>query len=192
MGSGAPALNPFAHRPNCFAKIRSRIFGLPLGGVGFPGGSVVKNLPAKDSIPWLERSPEGGPGNPLQCCLENPMDREAWQAIVHGITKSQTHWTTEHVPERSRGDILKISGDKQHKEAIKMGWDGLMWGANPWWWWLKCLLKAQMSNAHFKVICIFVMEALPFSHQICSELCFTNECFGDYGRRGEEKKENYL
>ena len=32
-----------------------------------------------------------GDGNPLQCsCLENSMDREAWQATVHGVTKSQT------------------------------------------------------------------------------------------------------
>ena len=37
------------------------------------------------------RSPEGGHGNPLQCsCLENPMDRGAWRAAVHGVTKSQT------------------------------------------------------------------------------------------------------
>lgn len=63
-----------------------------------------------------------------------------------------------------------------------------MWGANPQWWWLKCLLKAQMSNAHFKVIRIFVMKALPFSHQISSKLFFTNDCFGDCGRRGEVKR----
>ena len=40
------------------------------------------------SIPGSGRSPGRGHGNPLQCsCLENPMDREAWQATVHGITK---------------------------------------------------------------------------------------------------------
>ena len=38
-----------------------------------------------------EDSPGGGHGNPLQySCLENAMDRGAWQATVHGITKSQT------------------------------------------------------------------------------------------------------
>ena len=43
------------------------------------------------SIPGSGRSPGGGNGNPLQfSCLENPMDREAWQATVYGITKSQT------------------------------------------------------------------------------------------------------
>ena len=57
----------------------------------FPCDSVVKNLPANagaagdvDSLPWLGRSPGKGNGNPLQySCLENPMDRGAWWAIVH-------------------------------------------------------------------------------------------------------------
>ena len=55
---------------------------------GFPGGRVVRNLPAsardtKDmsSIPGPGRSPGGGNGSLLQCsCLENSMDRGAWQA----------------------------------------------------------------------------------------------------------------
>ena len=43
------------------------------------------------SIPKLERSPGGGHGNPLQySCLENPMDRRAWQATVYRVAKSQT------------------------------------------------------------------------------------------------------
>ena len=43
------------------------------------------------SIPGLGRSPEGGHGNLLQYpCLENPMDREEWQAIVHEVMESQT------------------------------------------------------------------------------------------------------
>ena len=42
-------------------------------------------------IPGLGRSLRGGPGNPLQCsCLENPMDKGAWRAAVHGVAKSQT------------------------------------------------------------------------------------------------------
>ena len=65
---------------------------------GLPGGAVVKNPPAHagdardiGSIPGLERFPRGGNGNPLQySCLENPMDRGAWRATVHGVTKSQT------------------------------------------------------------------------------------------------------
>ena len=56
---------------------------------------MVKNLPtnAEDlgSTPGLGRSSGGGHGNPLQYSfLENPMDRGAWQATVHGVTESDT------------------------------------------------------------------------------------------------------
>ena len=59
---------------------------------------VVKNLPANagdvrdtGSIPGLGRSPGGGHGNPPQySCLENPMDRGAWQATVHRAAQSWT------------------------------------------------------------------------------------------------------
>ncbi|XDC88119.1 hypothetical protein R6Z07F_019292 [Ovis aries] len=59
------------------------------------GDSVVKNLPASaedaGSSPGSGRSPGGGNGNPLQySCPDNRMDRGAWQATVHGVTKSQT------------------------------------------------------------------------------------------------------
>ena len=62
---------------------------------GFPCGAVVKNLladarDARDagSVPGSGRSPGEGNGNPLQySCLENSMDRGAWQAAVHEITK---------------------------------------------------------------------------------------------------------
>ena len=57
---------------------------------------VVKNPPANagdirdvGSNLRVGRSPAGGHGNPLQySCLENPMDRGAWRASVHGVTKS--------------------------------------------------------------------------------------------------------
>ena len=43
------------------------------------------------SIPVLEKSPGGGHGNPLQySCPENPVDRGAWRATVHEVSKSQT------------------------------------------------------------------------------------------------------
>ena len=62
------------------------------------GVLVVKNPPTNAGdirdiglIPGLGRSPRGGHGNPLQySCLENPMDRGAWRAMVHGVAKSQT------------------------------------------------------------------------------------------------------
>ena len=60
-----------------------------------PGGSLVKNLPANagdlGSIPGSERSLGEGNGNLLQySCLMNSMDRGAWWAIVHGVTRSRT------------------------------------------------------------------------------------------------------
>ena len=49
------------------------------------------NIGDLSSIPELGRSHGEGIGNPTQySCLNNSMDREAWQATVHGITKSQT------------------------------------------------------------------------------------------------------
>ena len=64
----------------------------------FPGGASVKYLPVNagdardaDSIPMSGRSRGEGTGNSLQySCLENPMDRGAWLATVHGVTKSWT------------------------------------------------------------------------------------------------------
>ena len=61
----------------------------------FPGGSDGKesacNVGNPGSIPGLGRSTGKGNGYPLQySCLENPMDRGAWRATVHGIAKSQT------------------------------------------------------------------------------------------------------
>ena len=58
---------------------------------------VVKDVPASagdlrevSSIPGLGRSPAEGNGNPFQySCLENSMDRRAWQATTHGVAKSQ-------------------------------------------------------------------------------------------------------
>ena len=65
----------------------------------FPSGSVVEN-PTNDAedvglIPGLGRSPGEGNGKPLlYSCLEIPMDRGAWRATVHGVTKSQTRLST--------------------------------------------------------------------------------------------------
>ena len=66
---------------------------------------MVKNLPANagdlrgvDSIPGWRRSPGEGHGNPLKySCLENPIDREAWQATVYGSAQSG----------HDRGDLLR-------------------------------------------------------------------------------------
>ena len=71
--------------------------------MGFPCGSSEKSKQTEKppanagdvsdagSILRSGRSPRGGNGNPLQhSCPENPVDREAWQATVHRVTRSQT------------------------------------------------------------------------------------------------------
>ena len=80
---------------------------------GFPDGSVVKNLPAnagrtgnKSLIPGSGRAPEEGNGTPLQfSCLENSMDRGAWQATGHRVTTNQIQLSerTHRQHQTSRG-----------------------------------------------------------------------------------------
>ena len=69
-----------------------------MAGMGFPGSSAAKNLPANAGdagdtglIPGLGKSPGEGNGNPLQYfCMENSMDRGVWRVTVHRVTKSRT------------------------------------------------------------------------------------------------------
>ena len=73
----------------------SSFFIPTLNSYGFPGGSEDKASACKagdpGSIPGLGRSPGEGNGNPLQySSLENPMDRGAWRATVHRVSKSRT------------------------------------------------------------------------------------------------------
>ena len=63
--------------------------------MGFPNGSVVKNMPANAGhlglIPGSRRSLGEGNGNPFQySCLENFMVKGTWWSTVHGVTKSRT------------------------------------------------------------------------------------------------------
>ena len=74
------------------ASVKRVTIGLTNSISVFPGGSVVKNLPANAGdpglIPGSGRSPGEGNGYLLQySCLENSMDREAWQATVHTVAK---------------------------------------------------------------------------------------------------------
>ena len=76
-----------------------------------PGGPAVKSLPPSAGdpgwIPGFGKSPGEGNGNPLQySCLENPVDRGAWRAAVHGVAKSQT-WLSVHVHENNRNQNIQ-------------------------------------------------------------------------------------
>ena len=86
--------------PGMATKARSTLINIlnisiSISILGFPGGSEVQASACKagdpGSIPGSGRSPGEGNGNPLQdSCLENPMDRGAWGAIVYGVTKGRT------------------------------------------------------------------------------------------------------
>ena len=68
------------------------VYGLPWR---LSGKEPLCNVGDAGLIPELGRSPGEGNGNPLQySCLGNPMDRGAWQATVHGVTKSWT-WLSD-------------------------------------------------------------------------------------------------
>ena len=78
------------------ATLFPQLVRCPIIAWGFPVGSVEKDLlvSAGDTVSTSRsrRSPRGGLDNPLQySCLKNPVDRRAWWATVHGVTKSQTH-----------------------------------------------------------------------------------------------------
>ena len=104
---------------------------------------MVKNLPTNagdlrdlGSIPGLGRSPGGGNGSPLwYSCLENPMDRGAWWATVHGVTKSRTRLKQLSKHEQNAGGILEKLRDVQEDAelprsqedtvSVRMGWSTL-------------------------------------------------------------------
>ena len=101
---------------------------------GFSGGSVVKNSPASvgdagdmGSIPGLGRSPGGGNVDLLQSsCLENPMDRGAWWAPVHGVAKSQTWlsiWQIVCLPNSCNGWKIRSSLSTHPLSYFAMLWN---------------------------------------------------------------------
>ena len=124
---------------------------------GFPGGSVVKNPPAKagnageaSSVPGWGRSPGGGNGNPLQySCLENPMDRGAWQRSMHsganGVAWGAPAWLLRMLleeisccAERAKNGIFSIVGlpenfdkDEGHLGRREADWPQARWSEAP-------------------------------------------------------------
>ena len=91
------------------------------------GALAVKNPPADAGdirdvglIPGSGRSPGGGHGNPLQySCLENPMDRGAWRAAVHGIAKSQTRLKRLSTYEHTHNTGQELLNSVEHRNACR-------------------------------------------------------------------------
>ena len=108
--------------------------------LGFPGGSGGKesacNAGDPGLIPGWKRSPGEGHGNPLQySCLEKPMDREAWQAIVHRVTKSWTTQPLNHHCFQQPGDSPLSCGASPCTTAVSslQDWQCQPWGTRgPW------------------------------------------------------------
>ena len=80
-----------------FWKVVLKQLNIHIQELGFPGGSNGKEYACRVRDPrWIPgsgRSPGEGNGNPPFLCQENSMDRGAWQAIVHGVTKTRTQLT---------------------------------------------------------------------------------------------------
>ena len=110
---------------------------------GFPGGSEVKNPPANAGdmalIPASGRSPGEENGNPDQySCLENPMDRGAWQAAVHGLQRvgrylviEHTHCLLQNVSSKKAGNVCSLPYP-QHEYRRKWFGQWLMLGMDDW------------------------------------------------------------
>ena len=104
--------------------------------MGFPGGlegrASACNEGDPGSIPGLGRSLGEGNGNPLQySCLENPMDRAAWWATVHGVAKSQTqlssHFTSYMINEKYKKKKIQ---PQRYKESVVVARGGMGDGQN--------------------------------------------------------------
>ena len=144
---------------------------------------VVKNPPAhtrevrdipRGSVPWYGRSPGGGHGNPLQCsCLQNPMDRGAWWATVHGVAKSHTQpkWLSTYTHTQS---CLWIKCSDEANEAIKKAEQCLLSLQNKCECWPTYKVFFLFENAHnhytwgfcWKWVLLYVYEL----HDLCTQI----------------------
>ena len=102
---GSVSSGPFWVKLGCFLPLQG---GLPSGSDGKESACNARDM---DSVPVLGRSPGEGHGNPLQCsCLENPVGRGAWWAIVHGVAKSRAQVSTQTLQRKGRRESFAVAG----------------------------------------------------------------------------------
>ena len=125
--------------------------------LGFPGGTSGKKPACQCRRykrgrfgPWVGNIPGGGNGNPLQySCLENPMDRGAWWATVHGVKQSWT-WLS---------DLAQT-----HLDYILAGRDMTpQWLA---WWHMMAGMTSLVGNTQY----------LYFTLPVCLKICVAIVC----------------
>ena len=120
--------------------------------LGFPGGSDNKESPANTGdlgfIPGSGRSSGGGSENPLEYpCLENPADRGAWWAAVHGVAQSRTQlkWLSMHACfGEGNGSQLQYSCLENPRD--RGAWWAVIYGVAQSWTWLKRLSSSSSCN----------------------------------------------
>ena len=128
LNHGLSSLYPLICR--LFPVVNTTVFiVLPYWMIGLPwwlsGKESAYNAGDAGLIPGSGRSPGEGNGNSFQySCLENPMDRGAWWAIVHGVAKSQTQLSNHHCHARwsvigwTRGCVYRVeSMDRGTKDT---------------------------------------------------------------------------
>ena len=103
---------PGTAEPGGLLSMGSHRVGHDWNNLAADGKESVCNAGDLGSIPGSGRSPEEGQGNPLQySCLENSMDRGAWWATIHGVTKSWTWLSTRNINDLIRKMCKKLKSN---------------------------------------------------------------------------------
>ena len=144
------------------------IFTMTILFRGFPGGLDSKesacNAGDPGSIPGWGRSPGGENGNPLHYCLENPTDRGAWQATVHGVSKRVGHdWATDTCTDDTSGRMVTPLLVGYVKTIPKLPL--VLWGKKDFTvWFFVLIVLSKLRKFLFISCCKWTMLAVNWIH----------------------------